>query len=84
MSMQWTRTPPTEPGFYYWQGGQLTGAEVAVVQVTAFRDKTIPLEACELRADDDFATAPNRGAASGWGGWWAGPLPQPYRKRLTL
>jgi hypothetical protein len=81
MSMQWTKEPPTKPGFYYWQGGRLSGSEVAVVQVTAFRDRTIPLEACELRGADDFANAPAKGAAAAWGGRWAGPLPQPYGER---
>ena len=76
MSMQWTRATPTKPGFYYWQGGRLFGLQVAVVQVTAFRDKTLPLEACELRGDG-YANAPATGRASDWGGRWAGPLPQP-------
>ena len=75
--MQWTRTPPTWPGFYYWQGGSLTGAQVAVVQVTAFKDKAIPLEACELRANG-FVNARGNGPVKDWGGRWAGPLPQAY------
>jgi hypothetical protein len=77
MSMKWTRTPPSAPGFYYWQGGCLTGLQVAVVQVTAFKDATIPLQACELR-QDGWRNAPERGPVSTWGGRWAGPLPQPY------
>ena len=75
--MKWTRTPPTLPGFYYWQGGHLTGLEVAMVQVTAFKDETKPLEACELR-QEGYANAPERGTVASWGGRWSGPLPQPY------
>lgn len=75
--MKWTKTPPTKSGFYYWQGGHLTGLQVAMVQVTAFKDATKPLEACELRADG-FANAPECGTVKNWGGRWAGPMPQPY------
>jgi len=75
--MKWTNTPPTKPGFYYWQGGHLTGLQVAMVQVTAFKDASKPLEASELR-DGGFANAPGRGPAARWGGRWAGPMPQPY------
>lgn len=74
--MGWTKSAPTKPGFYYWQGGRLEGDQVAVVQITEFTDKTIPLEACELRIDG-WKNAPGRGPAMHWGGWWAGPLPQP-------
>ncbi len=80
--MRWTQRAPTKPGFYYWQGGSLTGLQVAVVQVTAFRDSSIPLEACELRADG-WINAPERGSATAWGGRWAGPLPQPLRAAMT-
>lgn len=77
--MSWTETPPTSPGFYYWQGGALRGHEVAVVQVTAFRDASLPLEAAELLVDDQIGhrNAPAKGPAESWGGRWAGPLPQP-------
>ena len=75
--MKWTRKTPTVPGFYYWQGRHLTGDQVAVVQLTAFRDPTIPLEATELRGNG-YVNAPDRGPALSWGGFWAGPLPQPY------
>lgn len=77
MSMRWNGTPPTKPGFYYWQGGRLVGRQVAVVQVTAFKDATKPLEACELRPDN-YVNAPPTGPVTAWGGSWAGPLPQPY------
>lgn len=75
--MKWTNQTPTRPGFYYWQGGRLTGMEVAIVQITAFRDPTIPLEAAEMRING-WANAPEVGPANKWGGRWAGPFPQPY------
>lgn len=75
--LQWTSKSPSAPGFYYWQGRRLSGKEVAVVQVTAFRDASIPLEATELRGNG-WANAEERSPAHTWGGWWAGPLPQPY------
>ena len=75
--LQWTSEPPSAPGFYYWQGRRLSGKEVAVVQVTAFRDASIPLEATELRGNG-WANAEERSPAHTWGGRWAGPLPQPY------
>lgn len=78
MSMQWTRTAPRRPGFYYWQGGALTGDQVAVVQVVAFKDETRPLEANELLISPNWTNAPPTGPVGDWGGHWAGPLPQPY------
>jgi len=75
--MRWKRSPPTKPGFYYWQGGNLTGLQVAVVQVTAFKDASRPLEARELKTSENYTNAPKTGPASSWGGRWAGPLPQP-------
>jgi hypothetical protein len=76
--MKWTRTPPTRPGFYYWQGRELTGLQVAVVQVTQFKDPAIPLEANELCVAPCWKNAPPAGPAKSWGGRWAGPLPQPH------
>ncbi len=73
--MGWTNKPPTEPGFYYWQGGRLTGRQVAVVHVSAYHDKERPLVAKELYTQG-YKNAPKDGAAKDWGGKWAGPLPQ--------
>lgn len=78
MSMKWTKSAPTRPGFYYWQGPHMTQLEVALVQVSAFKDPTKPLEASELREDSGFSNAPRRGPVWAWGGRWAGPLPQPF------
>lgn len=75
--MRWKRSPPTTPGFYYWQGGHLTGRMVAVVQVSAFKDRTREMEARELLIDPGHPNAPQSGPVSSWGGIWAGPLPQP-------
>lgn len=74
--MGWTKNTPTETGFYYWQGGDLVGREVAVVQVSAYQDKERPLLAQELCAGG-YKNAPKYGPAKDWGGKWAGPLPQP-------
>jgi len=75
--MGWTRQAPTKTGFYYWQGGGLTGNQVAVVQVSAYRDKTLPLLAAEM-CIGGYKNAPNDGPAKDWGGRWSGPLPQPH------
>ncbi len=75
--MGWTKQAPTKPGFYYWRGGRLEGNQVAVVQVTAFVDKTRPLRAEEMTIDG-YKNAPASGPVNEWGGRWAGPLPQPH------
>lgn len=80
--MAWSYATPTKPGFYYWQGGRLTENQVAIVQVRAFRDSNIPLEAEELCTAQyggrQFKNAPATGPVAFWGGRWAGPIPQPH------
>ena len=74
--LKW-QAAPTGPGFYYWQGGKLHGNQVAIVQVTAFRNPSIPREAELLYSDSMERMAPKDGPAFTWGGRWAGPIPQP-------
>jgi hypothetical protein len=74
--MGWTNVIPTKPGFYYWQGIRLTGNQVAVVQVSEYKDKSRPLLAQELCVGG-YKNAPVDGPAENWGGRWSGPLPQP-------
>lgn len=85
--MNWTNETPKKTGFYYWQGGNLKGKEVAVVQVTAFVDKNRPLQAEELCTTRPsgmaFKNAPLTGPAEAWGGMWAGPLPEPDKTELN-
>jgi hypothetical protein len=73
MSMQWTRQPPTEAGFYYWQGNGLMGLQVTVVQVNALRSGAVTARELVL----DYRHAPTLPEPADWGGKWAGPLPQP-------
>lgn len=75
--MTWTTEVPTKPGFYYWQGGGMTGDEVAIVQVNAFRDKTRELEGDELLLSQGSVRRKKHLPVSEFGGRWAGPLPQP-------
>jgi hypothetical protein len=77
MSMTWTRSAPSRPGFYYWNGLHLSSEQVAVVQVSGFKNQSRELEATELLVSG-WKNAPPDGPVSTWGGFWAGPLPQPY------
>lgn len=74
--MGWTTKPPDRDGFYFWQGGRLHGDEVAVVQVTAYKDRCRPLLAQEL-CIRGYKNAPPDSPAQDWGGRWAGPIPPP-------
>lgn len=74
--MGWTKTAPTKPGFYYWQGWRLSGDQVAVVQVSAYKDHERPVLAQEM-CIGGYKNAPADAPAKEWGGIWAGPLPQP-------
>lgn len=74
--MGWTKTAPTKPGFYYWQGGKLIGDQVAVVQVSAYKDRERPVLAQEM-CIGGYKNAPADAPAKEWGGIWAGPMPQP-------
>lgn len=74
--MAWTKQVPTTPGFYYWQGMKLSGDEVAVVQIRAYKDQRRPVLAQEM-CIAGCKNAPSDGPAKDWGGRWSGPLPQP-------
>ena len=75
--MGWTKAAPTKPGFYYWKGGRfLHGCQVAVVQVSAYKDSERPVLAQEM-CIGGYKNAPADAPAEKWGGVWAGPLPQP-------
>lgn len=74
--MEFRKEAPVKTGFYYWQGGHLTGNQVAVVQVSAYQDKDRPLLAQEL-CYNGYKNAPADGPAKDWGGKWSGPLLAP-------
>lgn len=74
----WKTAVPKTPGFYYWQGDDMTGDEVAIVQVTAFRNKSKPLDGNELLLSVDGTRRPKKMPVSEFGGKWAGPIPQPH------
>lgn len=80
MSMKWKTTPPTEPGFYYWQNQELrnfSSDAVRVVQVSKYKNRegfsveTLTRDTSFPTFDCDLGQEPK--------GWWAGPLPQPYQ-----
>ncbi len=64
--MGWTKTAPTKPGFYYWRGGRLSGDQVAVVQVSAYKDRERPVLAQEM-CIDGYKNAPADAPAKEWG-----------------
>ena len=76
-TLHWKCRNPTVPGFYYWQGNELKGKEVAMIKVEGYKDKKRKPIAIELRSSD-VQHAPDTSAVDLWPGLWAGPLPEPH------
>ena len=72
-ALPWSHNHPTKPGFYYWQGGLLSGLQVAVVQVSLHRNGELSVS--ELMVDG-IRNGPVSQRLADFGGRWAGPLPQ--------
>lgn len=81
MSMRWTKERPTVGGFYYWQNGALRSHSedaVRVVQVSKYKNREgFHCEA--LNTVGSWGPTFNCDLGQEPAGWWAGPLPQPYR-----
>jgi hypothetical protein len=79
MKMEWTFALPKTAGFYFWQGDMLKGKEVGIIQVTSFRDETLPLHGDLLVLSSGGVIKPKHGniAIFGGGKWW-GPIQTPH------
>ena len=79
--MRWTEKRPTEGGFYYWQDGKLRGHSddaVRVVQVSKYKNRD-GFHCETLTTAGSWGPTFNCDLGKEPTGWWAGPLPQPYR-----
>lgn len=67
MEGEWTKTPPTVPGWYWWRSGLHEGTQPRVVQLSEYGGRFIAA-ACG---------AAFRLLTSLSGEWWSVPIQQP-------
>ena len=78
--MRWTEKRPTEPGFYYWQNGELqrhSPDAVRVVQVSKYKNRA-GFHCETLVTEGSLGPRFNCDLGNEPAGRWSGPLPQPY------